>query len=249
MPISPHALVSARSSIGLDVHIESFCLVHDGCELGQGVSVGAYCEIGLAPADGREDALRVGAGARIRSHSVLYRGSTLGERLETGHRVTLREGTRTGQGVRIGTLCDVQGDCEIGEYARLHSGVFVAKGCVIGRFAWLLPHAVLTNDPTPPSNHHQGCVIGDHAVVAARAIVMPGVTIGEGAVVAAGACVTRDVPAGMVAMGIPARVVGPASAITLRGGDGGPAYPWTRHFERGYPTELVQRWRERALRD
>jgi acetyltransferase-like isoleucine patch superfamily enzyme len=249
MAISPQALVSAEASVGPDVHIEPFCLVHDGVELGSGTHIGAYCEIGLAPADGRVEVLHVGAGALIRSHSVVYRGSILGEQLETGHRVTVREGTRTGRGVRIGTLCDLQGDCEIGEYARLHSGVFVAKGSVIGRFAWLMPHVMLTNDPTPPSNHVQGCVIGDYAVVAARAVVMPGVKIGEGAVVAAGACVTRDVPAGMVAMGIPARVVGPASAIALRGGDRGAAYPWARHFERGYPPELVQRWRAQAQRD
>ena len=49
--------------------------------------------------------------------------------------------------------------------------------------------------------------IGDCAWIAARAIVLPGVTIGEGAVVAAGAVVTRDVPAWTVVAGSPAKVV------------------------------------------
>ncbi len=49
--------------------------------------------------------------------------------------------------------------------------------------------------------------LGDRAWVAARAIVLPGVTIGDGAVVGAGSVVTRDVPAGCTAAGNPARVV------------------------------------------
>lgn len=49
--------------------------------------------------------------------------------------------------------------------------------------------------------------IGDGAFIGTGVIVNPGVTIGAGAVVAAGSVVTRDVPAGAVAAGSPARVV------------------------------------------
>jgi acetyltransferase-like isoleucine patch superfamily enzyme len=51
-------------------------------------------------------------------------------------------------------------------------------------------------------------VIGDRVFVGQRAVVLGGVTIGDGATIGAGAVVTRDVPAGAVAAGIPARVVG-----------------------------------------
>jgi acetyltransferase-like isoleucine patch superfamily enzyme len=186
--------------------------------------------------------LEIGPRALIRSHAVIYGGSTIGADLETGHRVTIREGSRIGIGVRIGTQSDLQGDCQIGDYARLHSSVFVAKLSVVGRHAWLLPRVVLTNDPTPPSNGHLGCVIEEYAVVAASALVLPGVTVGARSLVAACACVGIDVPADSVAMGVPARIVGPTSAVRLRAGDTGPAYPWTRHFHRGYPVELVRSW-------
>ena len=38
-------------------------------------------------------------------------------------------------------------------------------------------------------------------------IVLPGVTIGEGSIIAAGAVVTKDVPANMIAAGVPAKVI------------------------------------------
>ena len=50
-------------------------------------------------------------------------------------------------------------------------------------------------------------MVGDNVWVSAGVIVCPGVTIGNDTVVGAGAVVTRDLPAGVVAMGVPARVV------------------------------------------
>ncbi|QHO90665.1 acetyltransferase [Actinomyces sp. 432] len=49
--------------------------------------------------------------------------------------------------------------------------------------------------------------IGDDVWIGAGAVVCPGVSIGAGAIVAAGAVVTRDVPAGVVVGGVPARVL------------------------------------------
>jgi acetyltransferase-like isoleucine patch superfamily enzyme len=50
--------------------------------------------------------------------------------------------------------------------------------------------------------------IGDRVWIGTSALVLKGVTIGDGAVVAAGAVVTRDVPAGAIVAGTPAKVVG-----------------------------------------
>lgn len=243
MSISPHAIVSPAAHLGVDVEIGPFSVVHAGVEIGDGSRIGAHCEIGVpGPAGTATVPLVIGAGALIRSHTVVYLGSRIGPCLETGHRVTLREGMRCGEGVRIGTLSDVQGDCEIGDHVRLHSSVFVAKGSVIRRFAWLFPRVVLTNDPTPPSAHQHGCTVGEYAVVGAAAVLLPGVAIGNGAVVAAAACVGIDVPPGMLARGVPARLVGPADAVRLRDRDRGAAYPWTRHFRRGYPDDVTRAW-------
>jgi acetyltransferase-like isoleucine patch superfamily enzyme len=50
-------------------------------------------------------------------------------------------------------------------------------------------------------------VIGPDCWIGARAIITAGVTIGEGAVIGAGSVVTKDVPAGAIAAGVPARVL------------------------------------------
>ena len=50
-------------------------------------------------------------------------------------------------------------------------------------------------------------VIGRRAFVGARVIVLPGVTIGDDTIVGAGSVVSRDVEAGMVVAGSPARVI------------------------------------------
>jgi maltose O-acetyltransferase len=49
--------------------------------------------------------------------------------------------------------------------------------------------------------------IGDNVWLGGGAIVLPGVTVGDDSVIGAGAVVTKDVPAGVVAYGNPARVI------------------------------------------
>jgi acetyltransferase-like isoleucine patch superfamily enzyme len=242
MPVSPDARVHPSAKLGPDVNVGPFSIVHADVSIGAGSLIGPFCEIGAPLASGDSGPTVIGTRAHVRSHSIVYGGSTIGAEFESGHRVTIREASRIGDSVRIGTLSDIQGDCSIGDYARLHSSVFVAKLCTVGRFAWLMPRVVLTNDPTPPSERLRGCNVGDYAVIAAGAMLLPGVSIGTGALVAAMSCVTVDVPAEMVARGNPARIVGLAREVRLRGDPVGAAYPWRRHFHRGYPPEWIQAW-------
>ncbi|EKD53125.1 MAG: acetyltransferase [uncultured bacterium] len=50
--------------------------------------------------------------------------------------------------------------------------------------------------------------IGDYCFIGPRVIIMPGVSIGDGAVVAGGAVVTKDVDAGTIVGGVPAKLIG-----------------------------------------
>jgi len=72
--------------------------------------------------------------------------------------------------------------------------------------------AGLSLDPaTPASNReHEGAPIAieDSAWIGAGAIILPGVTVGKGAIVGAGSVVAKDVPAGAIVAGNPARPIG-----------------------------------------
>jgi acetyltransferase-like isoleucine patch superfamily enzyme len=240
--IHPSSFVSPGAKLGNGIEVGPFSIIHENVVLGDRVKIGSYCELGVATPLGDGTPLIIGDDSLIRSHSIFYESSIFGYGLTTGHRVTVREKTIAGVGFQIGTSSEIQGDCSIGDYVRFQSNIFVGKKTTIGNFVWVLPYVVLTNDPTPPSNVLIGCTIEDYASIAAAAVVLPGVTVGHYSLVAAQACVTKNVPPHMVVAGVPARVVGKASSIKLRDGSGKPAYPWTQHFTRGYPSSVTEHW-------
>jgi len=115
--------------------------------------------------------------------------------------------TVVGDNVKIGSLAHVDYDVRIGDGTKIEGSVYIPPMSRIGRNVFIGPAAVLTNDPYPPSKRMIGVTIEDGAVIGARAVIKAGVRVGKRAVVAMGAVVTKDVPSGMVVMGVPAKVV------------------------------------------
>ncbi|MEM9642376.1 MAG: acyltransferase [Pseudomonadota bacterium] len=242
--LHPTAQISKTARLGRNVTIGAFTIVHDNVQIEDNCHIGAQCEIGTASPLSDGTPLKIGEGSVIRSHSVFYEGSSFGPNLTTGHHVTVREGVTAGRNLQIGTQTDIQNNCRIGECTRMHSGVFVAPDAVLGRFVWLMPHVALTNDPHPPSHVSLGVSVDDYAVISARSVILPGVTVGRDALVGANSTVTKDVDAGMIAVGSPARSVGPVSSIQFKAEAGRAPYPWRRHFHRGYPADVVETWKQ-----
>jgi UDP-3-O-[3-hydroxymyristoyl] glucosamine N-acyltransferase len=236
------ACVSPLAQIGDNVEIGPFSIIFDNVIIGDRVKIGAYCELGYKTLLGDGSPLVIGSDSLIRSHSVFYESSKFGNCLTTGHRVTVRENTIAGLDFQIGTSTEIQGDCQIGDFVRFQSNVFVGKKTKVGNFVRVAPYVVLTNDPTPPSEVLIGCTIEDFVSIAAAAVILPGVIICRHAVVAAQSCVTTDVPAGMVVAGVPARLLCEAKSIKLRDGSERAAYPWTLHFRRGFPDDITKNW-------
>jgi acetyltransferase-like isoleucine patch superfamily enzyme len=148
----------------------------------------------------------IGDHAVLRSGTVIYCDVKIGHHFQCGHTVLIRERTTIGDNTAIGTASVIEGNCTIGNDVRIQSMVFLPTHTVIGDGVFIGPAAVLTNDRYPPTGKPElrGPVIEDGVVVGAHATILPGVRIGAGAAVAAGAIVTRDVPKGMMAIGVPA---------------------------------------------
>jgi acetyltransferase-like isoleucine patch superfamily enzyme len=112
--------------------------------------------------------------------------------------------------VTIGTNVVIEGQVTIGSFVKIEAGCFIPTHCRIGNRVFFGPNVTVTNDRFPLRRRDeyrpQGCTVEDNVTVGGGVVLCPGVTLGAGSFVAAGAVVTKDVPAGSLAIGVPARI-------------------------------------------
>lgn len=114
---------------------------------------------------------------------------------------------KLGYNVNIGSLTEVGHAVVIGNDVRIGSGCFLCEGVHLGDGAFLGAHVTFTNDKYPPSPrpNWQETFVGRNAAIGANTSIVCGITIGEGSKIGAGSVVTKDVPAGQIWAGNPAK--------------------------------------------
>ena len=138
----------------------------------------------------------IGARTRIWQYCVVLQGASIGEECN------------------VCSHCLIESDVIIGDRVTIKSGVQLWSGCRIEDDVFIGPNVTFTNDVFPRSKKYPEKFSQVHiergASIGANATILPGLRIGKGAMVGAGSVVTKDIPAGVLAYGNPARVRGKA---------------------------------------
>ncbi len=188
-------------------------IVHPSVRIGERVFVGAHAVI--------EHDVVIGDDVVIGENVVVRRRVTIGSRTRIKPNTVIGdpgfgfeyddEGTpiriphvgavTIGDDVEIGALVSIArgtlDDTVIGDHVKIDDHVFIAHNCNIGRASFVIAGAEVSGSVR----------LGERAWIGPQVTIRDQVTIGDNAMIGIGGVVTKDIPAGMIAVGNPAKVL------------------------------------------
>lgn len=185
--------VQESARIGRDTVLHPFTVIEGETAIGERCTIGPGAHlIGARVADG------------VRVQWSVVEHSEVGEGSYVGPYAHLRPGTRLGRGVEVGNFAEIK-NSRVGDGTRIHHVSYLGDATVgsdvnigAGTITCNLRHGMPGKQPT---------VIEDGAFIGSDTMLQAPVRIGAGAVTGAGSVVTKDVPPGKIAVGVPARVI------------------------------------------
>jgi len=200
--------------------IHPTAVVYPGTVLGEGVKILEHAVVGKQPSlSPRSTAKReplppteIREGTIVSTGAIVFAGSTIGARVILGDQSCVRERVTVGDDVVLGRGSLVENDTTIGDFTKIQAEAYITAYSTLENDVFIAPCVVTTNDNFMgrTERRHElmkGPTIRRGARVGGGAILCPGIEIGEEAFVGAGSVVTKDVPARVVVVGSPARVL------------------------------------------
>jgi acetyltransferase-like isoleucine patch superfamily enzyme len=135
----------------------------------------------------------------------------IGENTNIWQFCVILKGAQIGLNCNICAHCFIENDVIIGNNVTIKCGVYLWDGIEIEDNVFIGPNVTFTNDKYPRSKQYPEeflkIKINKRVSIGAGAIILGGITIGEAAMIGAGSLVTKDIPAGQLWMGSPAKYI------------------------------------------
>jgi acetyltransferase-like isoleucine patch superfamily enzyme len=222
---APGLLIGAGVELPDSIELGAHVVIHPGVEIAAGCAIEDGAVVGKPPRlspHSRSPRRATGptvleAGTIVAAGAVVLAGVRLGARTVVAVNAFVRERTAVGPDSLIGSAVVVGCDVELGARVKIQSTSVVVSGSLAEDDVFVGPTVTSMNDVSAgrAKGELRGFVLRRACRIGGGTALLPGVEIGEDALVGAGSVVTRDVPAGAVAMGVPARVVGTVPADQL----------------------------------
>ncbi len=204
----------------MSAEIHPTATVYPGTVLGEGVKVLENAVVGKQPSlSPRSTAKReplppteIGDGTIVSTGAIVFAGSRIGARVILGDQSCVRERVEVGEDVVLGRGSLIENDTTVGARTKIQAEAYITAYSQLEDDVFIAPCVVTTNDNFMGRTERRrdlikGPTIRRGARIGGGAIICPGLEIGEEAFVGAGAVVTKDVPARMLVVGNPARVL------------------------------------------
>ena len=154
--------------------------------------------------------LKIGDNALVRSFSIIFSNTIIGNNFTSGFRSLIRENNNMGDNVSIGSNTELGHGNLIGSNVRIHSSCFL-EHTIIKNNVIIGPHVVFTNDLHPSCPKYEECelwgTVEENVSIGANSTILPGIKIGKNSLIGAGTVVTKDVPKNSVVVGNPGKVI------------------------------------------
>lgn len=174
--IHPMAIIEKGVRIGNNVSVGPFTAIRSGTILGDNVSISANCVVGE---EGFQVLRENGVNRKIRhcGQTILEDYVEIGA-LNVIHRSLFEGATRIGRNAKLDTKIHIGHNCVVGENVVITPGVVLCGSSTLGDGVWLGPNSSVLNK----------------------------VTVGKNTMIGMGSVVTREIPTGSLAYGVPAKV-------------------------------------------